>query len=54
MVDEVWAKRGQPLVDDPGAYIVPMGRVIGAAGEANIKITTCPGKNEVISAYPVH
>ncbi|WP_196481780.1 RHS repeat-associated core domain-containing protein, partial [Burkholderia stagnalis] len=54
LVDEAWTKRGQPLVDDPGAYIVPMGRVIGTAGETNIKIIARPGTNEVISAYPVH
>ncbi|MCI1045767.1 MULTISPECIES: RHS repeat-associated core domain-containing protein, partial [Caballeronia] len=54
MVDEAWKNRGQPLADDPGAYIVPMGRAVGTAGETSIKIITRPGTNEVITAYPVH
>jgi len=54
LVDEAWTKRGQPLTDDPGAYVVPMGRVIGTAGETNVRTITRPGTNEVISAYPVH
>ncbi|WP_412022580.1 RHS repeat-associated core domain-containing protein [Burkholderia cepacia] len=54
LVDEAWAKRGQPLANDPGAYVVPMGRAIGTAGETSIKIITRPGTNEVITAYPVH
>ncbi|PRE37691.1 RHS repeat-associated core domain-containing protein, partial [Burkholderia cenocepacia] len=54
LVDEAWAKRGRPLTDDPGAYVVPMGRVVGTAGETNVRIITRPGTNEVISAYPVH
>ena len=54
MVDEAWAKRGQSLANGPGAYVIPMGRAIGSAGETNIKIITRPGTNEVIAAYPVH
>ncbi len=37
----------------PGAFIVPMGRVIGVAGEKNIRIIVKPGANKIISAYPV-
>jgi len=54
LVDEAWANRGRPLATDPGAYVVPMGRVVGTAGETNIKIITRPGTNDVITAYPVH
>uniref|UniRef100_UPI00146AE6BD RHS repeat-associated core domain-containing protein n=1 Tax=Uliginosibacterium gangwonense TaxID=392736 RepID=UPI00146AE6BD len=52
VVDEAWAKRGQPEANDPGAYVVPMGRAIGTAGETNVRIITRPGTNEIISAYP--
>ena len=38
--------------DSSGAYIIPMLRVVGAAGETNIKIIVRPGTNEVITAYP--
>lgn len=31
-IDEAWAKRGQPMPNDPGAYVVPMGRLIGKNG----------------------
>lgn len=37
-VDEAWLKKGSPVVGDPGAYVVPMGRTIGTSGETSIKI----------------
>jgi len=53
VVDEAWARKGQPLPNDPGAYIVPMGRVIGTNGETAVRLVVKPGTNEVITAYPV-
>ncbi|MFJ7282253.1 hemagglutinin repeat-containing protein [Pseudomonas sp. NPDC099000] len=52
VVDEAWIKKGNPVVGDPGAYIVPMSRVVGTAGETNIKIVVRPGTSIVITAYP--
>lgn len=53
VVDEAWMKKGSPVVGDPGAYVVPMGRVVGTAGETNIRVIVRPGTNEILSAYPV-
>lgn len=53
VVDEAWLKKGSPVVGDPGAYVVPMGRVVVTAGETNIRIIVRPGTNAVLSAYPV-
>ncbi|WP_246883803.1 hemagglutinin repeat-containing protein [Pseudomonas koreensis] len=53
VVDEAWTKRGNPVANDPGAYIVPMGRVVGTAGETNVKVVVIPGTNTVLTAYPV-
>ncbi|CAO3947873.1 hemagglutinin repeat-containing protein [Achromobacter mucicolens] len=53
VVDEAWLKKGSPVVGDPGAYVVPMGRPIGTSGETSIKIIVRPGTNQVITAYPV-
>jgi RHS repeat-associated protein len=53
LVDEAWGMRGAPLPKDPGAYVVPMGRTVGTAGETAVKIVVQPGTNNVISAYPV-
>lgn len=44
---------GAPLPNDPGAYIVPMGRTVGTAGESAVKIIVRPGTNQIITAYPV-
>ena len=52
-VDEAWLKKGSPVVGDPGAYVVPMGRVIGTSGETSIKIIVRPGTSKVITAYPI-
>lgn len=53
LVDEAWVKRSTPLPNDPGAYVIPMGRVIGTAGEKSIKVIVRPGTNKIITAYPV-
>ncbi|WP_411384042.1 hypothetical protein ACK3BK_07655 [Pseudomonas sp. L7] len=52
-VDEAWLKKGSPVVGDPGAYVVPMGRALGTSGETSIKIIVRPGTNQVITAYPI-
>ena len=52
VVDEAWRAKGSPLPNDPGAYVVSMGRTIGTAGETNIKIIVRPGTNQIITAYP--
>lgn len=36
-IDEAWLKKGSAVVDDPGAYVVPIGRAIGTSGETSIK-----------------
>jgi len=52
-VDEAWLRRGSPLKNDPFAYDVPMGRVIGANGETVIRLAVKPGSTEIMSAYPI-
>lgn len=52
LVDEAWLKKGNPLPNDPGAYLVDMGKVIGTNGETTIKIIVKPGTNQIITAYP--
>ncbi|MEU9122473.1 putative T7SS-secreted protein [Streptomyces sp. NPDC048506] len=51
LVDEAWAKHGSPMPDDPDAYVVPMGRVVGTAGERNMKLVVTPA-GKVITAFP--
>ena len=53
LVDEAWRMRGAPLPDDPGAFIVPMGRTVGTAGETAVKIIVERGTNWIVTAYPV-
>ena len=53
LVDEAWAMRGNPLANDPSAFIVNMGRTIGTAGETAVKIVVKPGTSEILTAYPV-
>ncbi len=53
LIDEAWLKKGNPLPNDPGAYVVPMGRIIGTGGENGIKIIVRPGTNKIITAYPI-
>ena len=52
LVDEAWLAKGNPLLNDPGTYIVPMGRTVGTAGESNVKIIVRPGTNKIITAFP--
>ena len=53
LVDEAWAARGAVLPGDPGAFVIPMGRPVGTAGETAIKIIVRPNTSEIITAYPV-
>ena len=53
LVDEAWSKRGSPEPDDLGAYVIPINRVVGTAGETAIRIVVRPGTNLILSAYPV-
>jgi filamentous hemagglutinin len=53
LIDEAWEKRGQPLLNDPGSYVISLGRVVGTTGETRIKIVVRPGTNKLITAYPV-
>lgn len=53
VVDEAWSMRGSPLTTDPGAFVVPMGRVVGTQGETAVKIIVRPGTSEIITAHPV-
>lgn len=53
VVDEAWLSKRSSVDGDPGAYVVPMGRVIGTSGETNIKIIVRPKTNKIITAYPV-
>jgi LysM repeat protein len=53
LIDEAWAIRVAPLPSDPGAFVVPMGRVIGTSGETSIKIIVRPGTSKIVTAYPM-
>lgn len=53
LVDEAWKMRGAPIPGDPGAFVVPMGRTVGTAGETAVKIVVQPGTNQIVTAYPV-
>jgi hypothetical protein len=53
LVDEAWKKKSKPEPNDPGAYVVPMGRIVGTKGEKSIKIVVNSGTSEIITAYPV-
>lgn len=52
VVDEAWASKRAPLPNDPGAYVVPMGRAVRTAGETNVKVIVRPGTQKLITAYP--
>ncbi|PRA85908.1 hypothetical protein CQ054_10585 [Ochrobactrum sp. MYb29] len=52
LIDEAWSRKGAPVSGDPGAYIVPMGRIVGTAGETNVRVVIKPGTSEIITAYP--
>jgi RHS repeat-associated protein len=53
LVDEAWSMRGAAVAGDPGAFVVPMGRAVGTAGETAVRIVVRPGTSQIITAYPV-
>ncbi|WP_258958836.1 hypothetical protein, partial [Bacillus wiedmannii] len=53
LLDQAWLKKGSPLPNDPSAYIIPMGKVVGTEGETAIRLVVQRGTNKVITAYPV-
>jgi hypothetical protein len=53
LVDEAWKLRGASLPGNPGAFVVPMDRTVGTAGETALKIIVRPGTNQIVTAYPV-
>lgn len=53
LIDEAWLIRKEPLISDPGTYIINMKRCIGTCGESAIRLVTIPGTSEIITAYPV-
>ena len=53
LVDKAWAMRGAAVAGDPGAFVVPMGRAVGLAGETAVQIVVRPGTNQILTAYPV-
>jgi hypothetical protein len=53
LLDEAWTRRGNAVPNDPGAFIISMGRTIGTRGEQSIKIVVVPGTSRIVTAYPV-
>lgn len=53
LIDEAWLMRGPSVAGDPGAFVVPMGRAVGTAGETGIRIIVVPNTPNIITAYPV-
>jgi filamentous hemagglutinin len=54
LLDEVWLSSSRiPVVGDPVAFITPMGRAVGTAGESSVRLIVKSGTTNVISAYPV-
>ncbi len=55
LVDEAWTKQGQAIrpPDDPYAWVIPMGKVIGTQGETYMRIAKDPNSDLILSAYPV-
>lgn len=51
-VDEAWLKRGAAAANDPGKFVVPMGRSVGTAGERNVTIIVEPGTSNIVTAFP--
>ncbi len=52
LIDEAWIKRGNPLQEDRGTFVVPMNKIVGTNGEKNIRIIVRPDTNEIITAFP--
>lgn len=53
LIDYAWLKRGLQLQNDPGVYVIKLGRAVGTEGETAIKIATLPGTSKILTAYPV-
>jgi len=56
LLDEAWAARqGAGVLQANGnrVFNIPMGRVVGAGGETNIRIVVRDGTTNVITAFPV-
>lgn len=54
LLDQAWASSSRiALPGDPAAFITPMGRTVGTAGENAVRLIVKPGTTNVISAYPV-
>ena len=54
LLDEAYTSTARfPVAGDPAAFITPMGRTVGTAGENAVRLILRPGTSEVISAYPV-
>ncbi|MEK4500021.1 hypothetical protein NYE55_15130 [Bacillus sp. FSL R12-0069] len=53
LLDEAWSKKGASVPNDPGAFIIPMGRVVGTEGETGIRLVVESRTNKVVTAYPV-
>jgi hypothetical protein len=54
LLDEAWAAPSRiPVPGDPAAFITPMGRTVGTAGENAVRLIVKPGTTNAISAYPV-
>jgi len=53
LVDQAWKRRAAAVPGDPGAFVVPMGRTVGTAGETALRIIVRPGTNQIVTAYPV-
>jgi hypothetical protein len=53
-MDEAWSKRGSAITfkNDPKAFVVPMGRIVGTNGETSVRIVVDPNTREVITGYP--
>ena len=52
LIDEAWKMRRNPIPNDPGVYMINMGRVIGTKGETILRIVVKPNTNKIITAYP--
>jgi hypothetical protein len=53
LLDEAWKLKGSTVPGKPMVYIVNMKRVIGTAGERNIKIVVKAGTANIVTAFPV-
>jgi hypothetical protein len=53
LIDFAWLKKGSPLPEDPGTYLIELGKIIGTQGETAIKIVVVPETTQLITAYPI-